>query len=192
MENLTRKQKSRIGAVILLGIFLFAYLKLKSWEEQWHLSVIPYGLSVSKILYVSEESWGFGPGGNETGIIIFELPSNVAQTIEKDGINYFAKLPKKSRKQGEWRGHYEKWGTTPASFNSAWSGPESNGEVHLNFVPRIATYLNRYGFGVPIDPALEREIDEAISKPGSFLAYGRSGVLIVIPRARKIVYAYHG
>lgn len=192
MANLTRKQKSWIGVVILLGIFLLAYLKFKSWEEQWHLRVIPYGLGVSKIFYVSEESWGFGPGGNESGIYIFELSSSVAQAIEKDGINYFSKLPKKPRKQGEWRGHYEQWSTTPVSFNQSWSGPESNSEVHVNFVPRIATYLNRYGFGIPIDPAIEREIDEAISKPGSFLAYGRSGVLIVIPRAKRIVYAYHG
>jgi len=52
--------------------------------------------------------------------------------------------------------------------------------------------LNRYGFGISIDAQIEQEINQAISKPGSFAAYGRTGILIVIPGIRRVVYAHNG
>jgi hypothetical protein len=42
-------------------------------------------MGVWNLLYVSEESWGFGPGGNETGIIVYEMPKAVTAALEKRG-----------------------------------------------------------------------------------------------------------
>ncbi|MBT9097385.1 hypothetical protein KFZ76_06630 [Methylovulum psychrotolerans] len=51
---------------------------------------------------------------------------------------------------------------------------------------------NVYGFGIPIDSLIESELDTAIAKPKSYFAYGRIGIIIVIPDARKVIYAYNG
>jgi hypothetical protein len=56
----------------------------------------------------------------------------------------------------------------------------------------ISDYLNRYGFGIDVDPTVEALVDHAISKPGSFYSYGRIGVVIVIPRAKRSIFAYAG
>ena len=79
-----------IGAIAVLTLLLLFSFKL--WERSHHLSFVPDGLSVSTILYVEEESWGFGPGGNETGLIVYELPDSTAKEIQKAGIDYFTKI----------------------------------------------------------------------------------------------------
>jgi hypothetical protein len=53
--------------------------------------------------------------------------------------------------------------------------------------------LNRYGYSILIDKQIENEIDEAISKPGSFVVNGRGGsILIVNPKTRRVFIAYSG
>ena len=42
------------------------------------LSFVPEAMGVWRVLYAAEESWGFGPGGNETGIIVYAMPREVA------------------------------------------------------------------------------------------------------------------
>src|SRR5215212_4661710 len=99
------------GAVVILSVLLFISFKL--WERSHHLSFVPDGLSVSRILYVKEESWGFGPGANESGLIVYELPDNVAKEIQKAGIDYFAKMPQNAEHGRGRRGRYNKWQSTP-------------------------------------------------------------------------------
>ncbi len=176
-----------LGAIAILSVFLFVFCK--SSEEQDKLSFVPEGMGVSKILYVKEESWGPGPGGNETGVILYELPDSVAEEIQSVGVKYFAKLPQKLRELGEWRGHYERWQHTPIRIDQHWADHEV---ISTKSTPKIADYLNRYGFGISIDPLIERDINKAISRPGSFFAYGRIGILIVIPDIRRVIYAYNG
>ncbi|MDB5588576.1 MAG: hypothetical protein JWP26_3546 [Devosia sp.] len=54
-------------------------------------------MNVSNVVYVSEQSWGFGPGGNETGILVFEMPASVAAELKDRGIDYLEELPKNTQ-----------------------------------------------------------------------------------------------
>ena len=151
-----------------------------------HLSHMPEEMNVTKIIYVSEESWGFGPGGNETGIIFYAMPDAVADNLQTDGLAYLQKLAKPIHK--EWRGRYPKWQKTPIVIGKRWYSyleekPSS---------PRISHFMFYYGFRVPLNPRIENMVDEAISSEGSYYAYGRRGLIILMPQFRRIVYAYRG
>jgi len=58
--------------------------------------------------------------------------------------------------------------------------------------PGIGDYMFIYGFVVPLDAEVERMVNEAIFDTGSYYAYGRIGMVILIPQALRIVYAYNG
>lgn len=172
--------------LILLSFYIFIYLQYKSWEEKRYLEIIPYGLNVSKVLYANNESWGFGPGGNETGVIAYELPAEDAIEIQKIGIAKFSKETGGFSDFGNWQ-------QTPITLTDAWQGPRIGSEPIQNIqITKIANYLDRWGFSIPIDPKIESEIDYTISKPGSYYAYDRSGIIIVIPSIKKVIYAYAG
>ena len=176
------------GIAVLVCIALVVSFKL--YERQFRLGYVPEGLNVSTVLYANEESWGFPffplPGDNETGLIVYELPDSTAKEIQKVGIDYFTKMPQKAGDSHDWHGRYETWQSTPILLEGSDSGTNRTNSYE------IANYLNRYGFGISIDSQIEQEINKAISKPGSFAAYGRIGVLIVIPDIRRVVYAYNG
>lgn len=156
-----------IALSILLSI-IFA-----SWEREQRLSFVPKKLSVSNIVYTKEEIFGFGPGGNETGVLVYELPERTARDIEKIGIEYFIDA---IDRQGNNIDLYQKWQKTPTAD-----------------IENIENYLGRYGFGISIDPRIENEIDETILKSGSFFANGRGGrILIVNPKTRRVFLAYSG
>ncbi|AFY94074.1 hypothetical protein [Chamaesiphon minutus] len=161
--------------LLLLSIPLSVLLAVVfiSMEREHRLSFVPEKLSVSNIVYTKEEVFGFGPGGNETGVLVYELPDKIASDIEKIGIEYFVNL---TPRQGNNSDLYRKWQKTP-----------------ITDVNKIEEHLDRYGFGISIDRHIENEIDEAISKPGSFFANGRGGrILIVNPKNRRVFLAYSG
>jgi hypothetical protein len=156
---------------IALSVLLAALFT--SMEREHRLSFVPEKLSVSNIVYVKEEVFGFGPGGNETGVLVYELPDKIASDIEKIGIEYFVNL---MPMQGNDSDLYREWQKTPTTD-----------------VNKIEEHLDRYGFGISINRQIENEIDEAISKPGSFFANGHGGrILIVNPKKRRVFLAYSG
>lgn len=175
--------KQRTVAILCVFLVLFGFFKLRETVNQYRY--IPEGLGANQILFAAEDSWGFGPGGNETGIIVYELPEGVAEKIRHGGADYLAKLPPRSESSQDWHGRFERWQSTPITLDRAWFDENST-------VPKIANYLNQYGFGLPIESRIERDIDNAISRQGSFFAYGRMGMLIVIPESHKVVFAYAG
>jgi len=59
-------------------------------------------------------------------------------------------------------------------------------------VPRLHNYLNQYGFGIPVDPAIMADIDHALIEAGNHYAYTRAGVLLVMPKAKRVVFAFAG
>lgn len=150
--------------VVLWGTLYFGF---KSWEKSRQLSYAPLDLRVSKILYKTEESWGWGPGGNETGIIVYELPEISADKILSDG-------------------GYNHWSSTPLLLDGDGGGPNRTRDHE------IGHYLNRYGFGIPLDPNVEQEINAALSNPGSYFSSGGVGFILIIPSSRIVVYAYNG
>lgn len=58
--------------------------------------------------------------------------------------------------------------------------------------PSILNYMNAYGFGIRISPEIKKLTDDAITKSGNYYAYGRIGIIIVIPAEKRVVYAYNG
>lgn len=185
--------KYLIGAALTVFAGVFAYVLYGAWEASYRREVIPYGMPVSKVRYAKEASWGFGPGGNEAGVIVFELPDAVALEIQRSGIAYFTSLPKRRSRPGEWRGIYELWSETPVPPSENWGPlPTRGAQSSSGFVPMLSDYLDRYGFGIPIDGDVHKQIDDAIQSPGSYFAYGRIGMLIVAPRERSVFYVYNG
>ncbi len=180
-----------IAAIAALCILLLVLFQL--WERHHRLSYVPEGLNVSRIIYANEQSRGFGPGGNEAGIIVYELPDAVATEIEQVGMSYLTRLPSKSQDNHKWQGRYEKWQPTPIVAGRDWvDNATAMGAASTTSTVKVTNYLNKFGFGISIDSNIERTIDAAISQPGSYFAYGRIGILIVIPDRRRVVYAYSG
>ena len=62
-------------------LLLFGVMAWKTFERQHWLSFPPPDLHVTKVLYVQTGDWGFGPGGNETGVVLYELPDHVAAQL---------------------------------------------------------------------------------------------------------------
>lgn len=153
-------------------------------ENQHRLNLVPEWLNVTKVLYAKEEYWGGGPGGNETGVILYELPDDVTQKIQNSGLAYLNATPIK--KAGKWQ-------QTPILADHHWADPELDSDKVSTLSPqRVKYYLNQYGFGIPIDPNVEKEIDSAINKSGSYFVYARTGILIVIPSTHKVAFIYCG
>lgn len=152
-------------------------------------------MEVSRILYVAEEAWGFGPGGNETGIILYAMPEGTRQRIETGGIAWLNGL----RGGGpEWHGFYRDWHATP--FDAF--DPDTPGAFDIWALEArdescghgggIAGYMFRYGFCIPFDREVEALANRALSKAGSYYAFGRIGMLLLIPSENRIIYAFNG
>lgn len=154
-----------------------------------HLSFVPEAMNVSNVLYVSEQSWGFGPGGNETGLLVFEIPTSVAEELKDRGIDYLKGLPANTR-QG-WHGRYTDWHETPLIVDDDWGSASYEGQRYWTS-PGIGDYLNKYGFPVPLDGEWEHLANRALSTPGNFYAYGRIGLIIIVPDELRVIYAYNG
>lgn len=146
-------------------------------------------MDVSNVLYASEQSWGFGPGGNETGLLVFEMPASVAAELKYRGLDYLEKLPRNSR-QG-WQGKYSEWHETPLMVDDGW-GSTSHERRKYWTSPGIGDYLNKYGFPVPLEAEWEHLANRALFTPGSYYAYGRIGLIIIVPNELRVIYAYNG
>lgn len=173
-------RKPYIFVTLIISIFtLYEYSVYK-----FHLSFLPDGMHIWKQLYVSEKAWGVGmPGDNETGIIEFELPSRASEKIEKDGINYLKTLKNSNKCSAEWL-------ETPITSGDSWF---KNTDGKKSATADVENYLYRYGFYIPIDKKIIVEVNESISKPGSYLSYcSGGGVIIVMPKIQKIIFAYSG
>lgn len=156
------------------------------YERNLKLSVVPDALNVSVITYSEEESWGFGPGGNEAGIRTYPLPEEIANQITKRGIDFFNNLPaNKDQKNRSWRGRYLSWTETPIKESDYW---KRNGEVGLD----IYDYICRYGFCIEINDEVVGLADDIINSEGSYYAYGRIGLIVVSPSKSVVLYMYNG
>jgi hypothetical protein len=79
------RQRLGFGA-IALAVIASPYLALKTGDYFSALSRVPQPLHASAIEYRVEKAWGFGPGGNETGFVVYRLGDRALrgpQTREK-------------------------------------------------------------------------------------------------------------
>lgn len=168
-----------IAACFLLLVGVIAW---RVFERQHWLSLIPSDLQVTKILYVQTENFGSGPGGNETGVVLYELPDHVAAKFH--GPDVISSWP---------LSNVQAWKPTPLRDHREWiEGEVAIAQTGPVPVPRLVNFLNQYGFGISIDPPIMDAIDKAISEPGNYYAYTRTGVLFVMPTRRRVAFVYAG
>lgn len=75
-------------ALMLWGGWAYLDIKREQWADSRQMSYLPSALRPVKKLYVSEQSFGPGPGGNETGIVIYRLEARLADAIAAGGVNF--------------------------------------------------------------------------------------------------------
>jgi len=170
-------------------------LAVVGWSQltrSYHLSVVPPEMGVSTILYVEEDAWGGGPGANETGIIVYEMPETTRERILNEGTDWLNGLSGSGKR---WRGVYRNWHSTPfdPDVNRAFDIWAMSGRSGMcGHGGGIAGYMFKYGFCVPFDPHYESLANEALSSSGGFYAFGRIGMLLLIPSKDLVIYAYNG
>jgi hypothetical protein len=180
---------------------IFAILVAVTARGYWHwvnrshrLSFVPAIMGVDTILYAKEEAWGFGPGGNETGLISYAMPEAVARSLNEGGLTWLQSLQTSGGR--DWHGVYEKWMSTPVDLDDVGKGrqwkPASCECLQQWSHPDIRDYLSAYGFGTPLDLRVVEQVNNSIFNDGSFYAYGRVGMIVLDPKARRIFYGYNG
>lgn len=156
------------------------------------MAFVPPDIDAKKILYSAEEAWGFGPGGNETGIIVYALPEPARLRIEAEGTMWLDQLPGSGK---DWPGHYRNWRETPFDPNVRGAFDIWSMEARLETCGHgagLAAYMFRYGFCIAFDREIERIANNVLSNTGSYYAFGRIGMLLIIPTENLIIYAYNG
>lgn len=194
MDNFS-KWNLFISGTMVLTVFLL-YFKYKSFEERFHLSMVPEELNVTTIIDANDQGLGLGPSDNESGLIAYELPDNVSTEIKKNGISYFSNMPPnkhpKKRERREWYGEYSGWVQTPLlSTPNLENKAQDKGIVSTTSTLKISSYLAGLSFvSIKIDPLIENQIDNALSKSGSYAGFGRMGMIIIAPDIKRVFYAY--
>jgi hypothetical protein len=114
-----RKSLGCLPYVILL--VLVPYGGYRAIEHSRIMNLAPADLDVSGIIYSKEESYGLiGPGVNETGLIVYSLPEQIAQKIAAQGVEFF-NLPKNiGRRFGSQTSHAA-WLETPLVPDEKWT-----------------------------------------------------------------------
>ena len=180
----------KVLIALIVAIVVVSKLAWDHYALRRALRVVPETLEVTSMLYSAEEHWGIGlPGDNETGLLIFPLKETVARRMEEEDICHMAAMGRDEALRGPAYDtrtvRYDGWQPTPMPAEVR------NGEGET--VPlRVDTFLDRYGFGIEIDPEIERRVNAIIGAPGSCYARGRSGTLVISPRERLVVYMYAG
>ena len=190
----------------LVGALVYAYRKLppahflllaatlvlvptgawKYHEHEFLLQAVPDALEVRSIAYRNEESWGFGPGGNEAGIRFYALPEDVSRQAATQGMPYFEKLPaNQDQRRRDWRGQYDGWRETPIRGDD-WKVDPATGLLN------VIDYICAYGFCMDIPADRLAQANDIVNKPGSFYARGRIGMIVVSPKQRTVLYFYNG
>jgi hypothetical protein len=164
-------------AVAAAGALL--YVCWLGCEYRWRLGFIPASLHVHRVLYAKEKVWGLGPGGNEAGIIVYELPADAAQVVARQAAPYLSMLP------GTGRSQYQDWRATPIDppvrvfdriLGSAdicdviCEGPEDP--------------------GLRVDPQIVRLVNHTLARSGAYYSGGSNGLLIIAPATRRAVFVY--
>lgn len=158
---------------------------LSSYAVSWnhYRAQLPPGLGLWWRVYAQNRTWGFGPGGNETGFNAFVLPAGAAERVRSGGTALLARLAPES----EWR-------ETPVPSEPPWVAEAGDRSVELEpGSVSVLAYLGRYGFFIDLPQTRRTRFDAAIRAPGSFYAFGRGGRVIVIsPPQKRAWVAYAG
>jgi hypothetical protein len=148
------------------------------WQEmvrRHHLALLPPVLGVSDRLAAFEVTAGWGPGGNESGLILYRMPDALAAQLGQGTAPVAEGLD---------------WQATP--FVAEGSSDGALGPCAGDACARIDRFLWRYGQGIELPRDVEEMVDQALRTPGSRVGVTRSGLVLLIPGEKRVVYAYAG
>lgn len=182
--------RSLIAPLSIAGLILVPLTMAGSfwWANQVtenHLSHIPRGFGVTKVLVAGEVSAGIGPGANENGLIVYALPRTIADLIEKEGISAVYQLAAGNR-----RHDFASWHQTPLVFNENWpSSLSPNGHIER---ARIIDFVRQHWSETDISSDLDASVTEMLQTEGNFYSFAGSKMLILSPSRGKAAFAYSG
>jgi hypothetical protein len=182
------KKLPRFCYVVLFCILAaISFATFRSHEKRFMLSFTPDAFEINSISYSKEESWGFGPGGNEAGIRVYPLSAEIAKQISEHGINFLNNMPpNRNQRHRRWRGNYSNWSETPMRPDRRWQPNKKT----KNF--DIYDYICAYSIRIDIEPKVVAEANAIVNGPGSYYAYGRIGLIVVCPGKKIVLYMYNG
>jgi len=136
-----------------------------------------------------------GPGGNETGIIVYRMNRGSADRIRAGGIAWLEDEAtgsheplRRSAMDRRLRRTYSNWQTTPMA--DIWTG---HGEHSCGREPGLGVYVDYADFRCRVDPDVIARANRVLRTPGAFVARARGGrIVIVAPAERLVIVAYNG
>lgn len=178
--------------VVVVVIVAALWIAWEVYSYRAEMARIPQNLSIEYTVYENEEAWGFGPGGNETGLTLYRLNGEDAARLlklahgpsESELIRAVMGRRPDRRDYGTWR----PTPIDPSAEDFLWD------REHIKGNPaRIADFLGHYGFTIEVDPKIAAGVDRIINAPGAYYAPGRGGTLIIVaPREKLVIFAYAG
>jgi hypothetical protein len=148
------------------------------------LRALPDGTGGWFVTYAENNTFGFGPGGNETGLNVVLLTAAGAARIKAGGTAWLDQ-----QEGGRIAGA---WSETPVPDSETWRLREDHAMGRLPS-QSILAHLNRYGFGIHVPDRHLTAIDRALNQPGSFYAFGDDGLLVLfVPDTHRAYVAYAG
>jgi hypothetical protein len=163
------------AAVLVLALTGAAWLGWQEVLRRHHLTLLPPTLGVTDRLAAFEVAAGWGPGGNESGLILYRMPDALAALLASgeppaaDGLA---------------------WQATP--FVAEGSSDGALGPCAGDACARIDRFFWRYGHGVELPQDVEEMVDQALRTAGNRVGMTRSGLVLLIPNEKRVVYAYAG
>jgi hypothetical protein len=153
-------------------------------DRLWAVQALPDGIGAYWVSYADNRTYGFGPGGNETGFNVVLLTKAGAARVAEGGASWLDAQPG-GRVGGEW---FE----TPVPGDEVWQGREGSALGRFP-TPTIDAILWRYGFGPDLPPDQKAAVDAALNAPGSFYSFGHGGtVVIIVPATARAYVVYAG
>jgi len=187
------KKLAAAFCVAAFSLALCAYPGGQWTRQAYYAHLLPPELRTEKPLYKIESIEGFGLGGKSAGFAVYPLPEEFALTLEKEGISALQNLTRASSRQA-----LMGWIETPMGGNPNWTDPAQRHKERAKTAatPKIENYLNKPGIKSPITPPQEFAdiANAALAARGNFYTYlgWGGGFVVVIPKERKIIYAYSG
>lgn len=155
------------------------------YAERLHaLRALPPTVMAEGVDYARNETYGFGPGGNETGFNVIRLAEAGADLVASGGAEWLNAQPGGRIKGG--------WQATPVPRDDYWMGrPDS--AMGAWPVPTVQAVLDHNGFGFDLPADHQTALDTALNAPGSFYAFGPGGlVAVIVPKTRRAYVFYAG
>lgn len=169
-------------ATVMLGIGWYRSAEDRLWRHR-----LPVELGPVSTEYRKTADYGFGPGGNSAGIIVFRLTAQAADGLLENGIG---PLEQAGRRSGSRSWRFWNWRPTPVVFDERWT---RRGDHLCGDEPGIGAYIDYAAFRCDVDPTVIAHVNMILSRPGAYYAYGSaSSVILVAPREGLVILAFNG